>query len=48
MSACRTGNGEGCYNLYGHPELSPPGHLMYSYYNVSEQFVIVTDTGGIP
>jgi len=48
MTACRTGNGEGCYNLYGHPELSTPGHLMYSYYNVTEQFVIVTDTGGLP
>lgn len=26
-------NNEGfCYNLYAHPELSTPGHLVYSYY----------------
>src|SRR5262245_2179877 len=36
MPGCLSGDGEGCYALYGHPELASPGHLVYSYVNRSE------------
>lgn len=47
MPGCRSGPGEGCYALYGHPELSTPGHLAYSYVNRTEALVTVTDVGGL-
>jgi hypothetical protein len=60
MPGCRGGDNRGCYALYGHPELSTPGHLMYSFHNRDdpvmeggelihdEGFVKVTDIGLVP
>jgi hypothetical protein len=47
MAGCLVGDDEGCYNLYAHPELSTPGHLAYSYVNISEGLVTVADIGGV-
>jgi hypothetical protein len=53
MPGCASGSDGGCYALYGHPELSTPGHLMYSFHNMdhgdrTEGYVKLTDVGSIP
>lgn len=48
MPGCISGDGEGCYALVGHPELSTAGHLLYSRVDMSEGLVEVVDIGAVP
>lgn len=39
VPGCASGPGHGCYALVGHPELSAPGDLVYSFHDMSDGFV---------
>jgi hypothetical protein len=48
MPGCGSGPGKGCYALLGHPELSTPANLVYTFHDMSDGFVRFSTAGASP
>lgn len=48
MPGCQSGAGLGCYALLGHPELSTPDNIVYTFHDRTDGFVKVSGVGAIP